>query len=228
MRLRRHTCHLTFLILLGFGATAMADLAAAPPLPHTTLGEQPVRAAAAEPSGSSALPTTASQPQGMDYTRVLAALGIVIGLIFALRWCSRFVFPAAAGRAGNKAIEVVSRSALSPKQQVLLLRVGRRLIVVGDSGAQMNPLCEITDPDEVAALVGQLRDERSPPGARAFGAMFGRSRQNFEPAEDPPPADAAQELREAEQDDETTVVSAREELNGLRERVRLLAEQFKG
>jgi hypothetical protein len=104
--------------------------------------------------------------------------------------------------------------------------VGRRLIVVGDSGSQMNPLCQITDPDEVAELVGQLRDEKTCAPSRAFGAMFGRSRQEFEPP-DQSPASASSELREAEAD-EAPVASAREELSGLRERVRLLAEQFKG
>jgi flagellar biogenesis protein FliO len=215
-----------FLLLCGSGvAVGRAEPAPAPSLPHTTLGEEPVRATSVAPSGGSALPPVSGQPQGMDYPRVLAALGMVIALIMALRWGSRFVFPAVAGRTGSRAIEVVSRSALAPKQQVVLLRVGRRLVVVGDSGSQLHPLCEITDPDEVAELIGQLRGERSSPGSRGFGAMFGRSRQSFEPAEDPP-ADATQELRDAEPD-EAPVASAREELNGLRERVRLLAEQFK-
>jgi len=164
---------------------------------------------------------------GLDYPRVLAALGIVIGLIFVLRWCGRFFFPATVGRGRSRAVEVISRSPLSPKQQVMLLRVGRRLIVVGDSGQQMNPLCQITDPDEVAELVGQLRDEKTSTPSRAFGAMFGRSRQEFEPAEEPP-ASAASALREADTDDEAPVATAREELTGLRERVRMLAEQFKG
>ncbi len=55
-------------------------------------------------------------------------------------------------------MRLLSRTVLSPKQQVLLLQVGRRVIVVGDGGAAgMRPLCEITDPDEVAALVGDAK-----------------------------------------------------------------------
>lgn len=232
MRICRHVWCLTFVVFCGAGALlARADIApaatAAPSLPHTSLGEEPIRATdAAAPSAGAPVPAAGAQPSGMDYPRVLAALGMVIALILGLRWCSRFVFPTSGGRAGGRAVEVVSRSALSPKQQVLLLRVGRRVVVVGDSGAHMHPLCEITDPDEVAELVGQLRVERSTPGSRAFGSMFGRSRQSFEPgAEDPSPG-TTQELRDAESDD-APVSSAREELSGLRERVRLLAEQFK-
>jgi flagellar biogenesis protein FliO len=215
------------LLILACGSARadMASPAGIPPLPPTALGSEPV--------GNSGGPTVVSpntsgpaQPQGLDYPRVLAALGIVVGLIFVLRWVGRFFFPAATGRARNRAVEVLSRSPLSPKQQVMLLRVGQRLIVVGDSGSQMNPLCEITDPDEVAALVGQLRDEKIQIPKRAFGSLFGRSRHAFE-TDDHPPATATSELREAEEND-PPVATAREELSGLRDRVRLLAEQFKG
>jgi flagellar biogenesis protein FliO len=196
-----------------------------PALPQTALGAEPV-GHSTEPTAPPLIPGSPSQPQSLDYPRVLAALGIVIGLIFVLRWFGRFFFPAAVGRGKGRAVEIISRSPLSPKQQVMLLRVGRRLIVVGDSGSQMNPLCEITDPDEVAALVGQLQGEKSATPTRAFGSMFGRSRQVFESEEDGP-APASSGLRQPEVD-EPPVASAREELSGLRERVRLLAEQFKG
>ena len=196
-----------------------------PPLPKTALGEEPVRNSVDAPS-TLLVSGAPAKPQGLDYARVMAALGIVVGLIFVLRWFGRLFFPAATGSGKSRAIEVLSRSPLSPKQQVMLLRVGQRLLVVGDSGSQMNALCEITDADEVAALVGQLRDEKLQIPKRAFGTLFGRSRQAFESEQ--PIADVAHnELREPEEND-APVASAREELNGLRDRVRLLAEQFKG
>jgi flagellar biogenesis protein FliO len=191
----------------------------------SALGEQPIRATPSQDIGSSATKTTPGS-QGLDYPRVLAALGIVIALILVLRWFGKYVFPTAQSRGSNRAVEVLSRSPLSPKQQIMLIRVGRRLVVVGDSGAQMNPLCEISDPDEVAALVGQLRDEKTSPTTRAFGAMFGKSRGQFDrSAEDLPAEEQPAPLTEADEDQPVT--SAREELNGLRDRVRMLAQQFK-
>src|SRR4029077_6101766 len=82
------------------------------------------------------------------------------------------------------AVQVLSRSPLTPRQQVVLLKVGRRVLVVADNGSQMNSLCQITDPDEVAGLVGQLRSEKGSgagqgAGAGAFGGLFGRSRKSF-------------------------------------------------
>lgn len=160
----------------------------------------------------------------MDYSRVLGALALVLGLIFLMRWGSRFFFPSTAGRRATRAIEVIARAPLSPRQQVMLIRVGRRLIVVGDSGSQMNALCELSDSDEVAALVGQLQDEKLTPSTNAFGGMFGSSRRTFQ-SDDPTPASAP--LID-EPDQTQTVASARDEINGLRDRVRLLAQQFKG
>lgn len=211
-------------VLCGQARAEVAPSSGIPPLPPTALG--------AESVGGSGAPKVITmsgvpvQPQGLDYTRVLAALAIVLGLIFLLRWVSRCFFPTAMGRARNRAVEVISRSPLSPKQQVMLLRVGQRLIVVGDSGSQLSPLCQITDPDEVAALVGQLREESVPVPKRAFGNLFGQSRHAFD-VEEPAGRDAANELREPEEE-QPPVATAREELSGLRERVRLLAEQFKG
>jgi flagellar biogenesis protein FliO len=193
------------------------------PTDHLALGEDPIRNTPATdaptPQTTPALPSS-----GMDYPRVIAAMGIVIGLIFLLRWCGRFVFPAAVRRGSSRAIEVISRAALSPRQQVMLIRVGRRLIVVGDSGSQMNPLCEITDPDEMAALVGQLQGEKTVVSGSAFGSLFKRSRGRFDVADEPEIA-SPPPLEDPE--DEVPVASAREELNGLRDRVRLLAEQYK-
>jgi flagellar biogenesis protein FliO len=192
--------------------------------PRSALGDEGVRSQP-EPAIGPGAPAPSVQPGGMDYPRVLGALAIVIGLIFVLRWIGRSIFPAVSGKGASRAIEVLSRSPLSPKQQVVLLRVGRRLVVVGDTGGQMNALCEISDPDEVAALVGQIRDEKSTAMmGGAFGTMFRRSRKGFEDA-DVSTEPATSDL----QDDEeiAPVTSARQELSGLRERVRLLSEQFK-
>ena len=199
------------------------SIARAADAPHTALGDSPVRSFS-QKANTPASDAPGSTTPPMDYSRVLGALAAVLALILFLRWCSRFFFPPGGVRHTSRAVEVIAKSPLSPKQQVMLIRVGRRLIIVGDSGSQLNTLCELSDPDEVAALVGQLQDERMPPAKKAFGAMFGRSRTKFESA---PGDDAAPPLVD-EPEEAEPVASAREELSGLRERVRLLAQQFKG
>jgi flagellar biogenesis protein FliO len=207
-------------ILLTVSTFALADLKV-PAVPNTPLGDEPIRSSTPSPSTSGAAVNIPVAPS-MDYGRVLGALGVVIVLIFLLRWAARYVFPSVAGRSPSRLVEVLARSMLTPKQHVVLIRVGRRLIVVGDSGTQMTTLCEIADPDEVASLVGQLRDEKIT-AASGFGSLFGRFSRRFDASEEPdnPP------LREAEEPATDTEASARSELDGLRDRVRQLAEQFK-
>jgi flagellar biogenesis protein FliO len=200
-----------------------APVTADSPLPHTALGDQPLRTGSAAVRNQSATVPGVPKAPSMDYQRVVIALIAVIVLIFVLRGLGRFFFPSATSRGQSRVVEVLSRSPLAPKQQVMLLRVGRRVIVVGDSGTQMNTLCEISDPDEVAGLVGQLREEKTA-AAAAFSSLFGRFNRRFGVDEQRIESDAASELRD--EPEETAASSPQGELDGLRERVRMLAEQF--
>jgi flagellar biogenesis protein FliO len=195
-----------------------------PAVPRTALGDQPLRSGTAGPKTPATDAAVATRAPSMDLTRVGAALAAVIVLIFILRWLGKAFFPSAASRGQTRVVEVLSRSALAPKQQVMLLRVGRRLIVVGDSGTQMNTLCEISDPDEVAGLVGQLREEKTA-AAAAFTSLFGRFSRRYSGGDDErEEVGAMVELRD--EPEEPAVLSAKGELDGLRERVRMLSEQF--
>jgi hypothetical protein len=139
----------------------------------------------------------------------------------------------AAGVPGaTNAVQVLTRSPVAQRQQVLLVRVGRRLLVVSDCNGQLSPLSEITDPDEVAALVGQLRDEKLTAASTSFGNLLGRWRRGAGPddeEEDFPRAapDVPGRADGAEDEDDPAAVAASQELSGLVERVRLLSSQFK-
>ena len=127
----------------------------------------------------SASPTTDSVG---ELSHVALALLVVIAIIFGLRAVARrLALVPTVGRSG-RGVRLLSRTVLSPKQQVLLLQVGRRVVVVGDAGAAgMRPLCEITDPDEVASLIGDARAaEASVPATRSFSSLFRRATEPFE------------------------------------------------
>lgn len=119
---------------------------------------------------------------GPSLTRVALSLGAVALLIVSLGWVYRRMLAAQQHRNSGAAVSLVSRSLLTPKHQVLVLRAGRRLLVVGDSGHGMNLLCEITEPAEVAALLGEeapLEDYEPLPDEQS------------EPFEEPPQIDVA-------------------------------------
>jgi flagellar biosynthetic protein FliO len=147
--------------------------------------------------------TATSQPSAagtLDTERVLGALVAVLALILVLRWALRKLTPALAR--SSRAVRVVGRTYIGPKQQVLVLQVGRRVLIVGDSGQQLNTLCEINDPDEAAALLGQLQ-------GTTRGDVADIPAMSSSPTESDP-----------------ALSSTRTELNGLTQRVRLLARHL--
>src|SRR5437773_3467980 len=79
----------------------------------------------------------------LDTKRLALAMGIVLVAIFVTHkvW-KRLGMPGVGGK-GSGSLQVVSRLNIAPKQQILLIRVGRRMVLIGHSGTQMNPLCEI-------------------------------------------------------------------------------------
>ena len=104
----------------------------------------------------------------------------------------------------------------------------------------MNPLCEITDGDEIAALLGQLQDEKANAPTRAFGSLFqsakrqmsgdteedetqgGDSAGEAEGSETPAPVDA-----EAADADDPAITETRGEIGGLMAKIRLLSSHFR-
>src|SRR3954471_11785206 len=74
--------------------------------------------------------TTKLRTDTLDVPRVGISLLVVIALIYATRLTLRKLSRSASGTTSSRAVHVLARNAISPKQQVLVLQVGRRLIVV--------------------------------------------------------------------------------------------------
>ena len=62
--------------------------------------------------------------------------------------------------ASTGALEVLSRTSLSSKQSLVLVRMGRRLLLLGVTGDEMITLCVVEDPDQVATMVGEVASGR--------------------------------------------------------------------
>jgi flagellar biogenesis protein FliO len=103
-----------------------------------------------------------------------AALAIVLAAILALRWAlKRFGKGAAASRVAP--MDVLARSTVGPRQQLLLVRLGAKLILVGSSPAGLRSLHVVSEPEEVAMLteaaIGDAAALRGPPlGGAALAA----------------------------------------------------------
>lgn len=137
--------------------------------------------------------------------RVALSLGAVLGLIVLMYWGTKKLAPRGAFGPASNAVRVLARTSISAKHRVAVLLVGRRIVVVAEGAQQMSTLCEITDPDEVAALLGQLGT-----GARGSLAAVIESTGTS-----PPIPDSDPELS-----------STRQDLAGLMQRVRGFASQI--
>jgi flagellar biogenesis protein FliO len=232
--------------LLRPTATLAADTPATPAIAKSEIEREPIRRTT---SAASTAPTTqragvkpaAPGTGGFDVRRMVLALGAVVALIFLLKFGLKRVFGVANAPRSSRAVQVLTRSPLSPRHQLMVLRVGRRLIVVADGGGQMSTLSEITDPDEVAALLGQLPDDHGGAAAK-FGSVFGKMRRPYEADEDgeggtetPPlsavdpfdPGAAAEGDGHRSERNDPAVSTTRQEVLGLMDKVRMLSRQFK-
>jgi len=231
---------------IGLLALAMILLMGEP-----TLGQSPPAASSVAVPSSEALeshpigPGVSEQPDlkstpstapaaAFDPTRVLLAMAAVIGLILLLRLAARRIFPGAIAHRASSAVKVLGRCPVSPRQNLLVVQFGKRLVLVGDSGSSLNPLCEIGDADEVAAILAQAREE-SITAALRFDSLFGRARKGFsagpaQPDESAPASDESfddsNEIVDAPAD--PSLETTRKELSGLSEKVRDLARQIGG
>ena len=91
---------------------------------------------------------------GDGWLRTAGALALVIGLIFLARFALRRFAPGVGKGAGGGDIEILARTNLSARQQLCLVRLGRRLLLIGSGPEGMRTLAEISDPAEVADLLG--------------------------------------------------------------------------
>jgi flagellar biogenesis protein FliO len=161
----------------------------------------------------------------LDMRRLGVALAIVLGAMYLTHqvW-KRLGMPGSANRNAGS-LQVISRLNLAPKQQLVLLRVGRRVVLIGNCGTQMNALCEITDPDEAAGLLGQAATERDESlTAASFNAVLGGEEKRFEEEAN---ADLPARANGDALADEQALASTRDELGDMMEKVRSLSRQFR-
>lgn len=110
---------------------------------------------------------------------LLLVLGLIVGLRFALKRAARGGGGVAGqlgagGRAPSGVLSVLGRYPVARGQMLVLLQLDRRILLVSQSGAGFQTLCEITDPEEVASLLVRTRDEEGDSLAGRFRTLLRR------------------------------------------------------
>lgn len=92
-----------------------------------------------------------------DAWQVLSALAAVVGLIFFLRTLVlRGSRRLAGGGRPSGVLEVLARYPIARGQHLVLIKLARRILLIYQNGSAMTMLSEVSDRDEVAALLGRI------------------------------------------------------------------------
>lgn len=121
-----------------------------------------------------ALGPAAAPVAGGAIGTVVGSLAIVLGLFVVLVWCSKRFAPAGSAMLPKEAIEMLGRASLTPRQQVQLVRVGNKLLVVAITSAGIETLTEITDPAEVERLAALCRRQQPASASSTFSQILGQ------------------------------------------------------
>ena len=161
-----------------------------------------------------------------SFWRPFLSLLAVLALIVLCAWLFRRFFPGSQHGRTNSAIEIIARSAISPKQSVCLIRLGRRLLLVGLSPNHMANLSVVNDPEEIALIMGEMEKQMPNSISKTFDKLFHRETQQYNDL----PGRTEQSLRdgdtevlEYEQDEPRQWRHTRHELSSLLSKVKGLA-----
>ena len=96
-------------------------------------------------------------PRSNEITRVLGALAVVVGLLLMIRTILRrtgSLLPR--GDRPSGVVEILARYPIARGQQLILLKLARRILLLHQAGSSMTALTEMTEPDEVASLLARM------------------------------------------------------------------------
>jgi flagellar protein FliO/FliZ len=134
----------------------------------------PLRLSPRSTEGSRTLDRPASPTPSGAVGTVVGSLAIVIGLFLVLAWCSRRFAPAGAAQLPSEVLELLGRSSLHAKQQVQLVRIGNKLLLIAQTPAGADTLTEITDPEEVERLASLCRRGQPASATNSFTQVLGQ------------------------------------------------------
>ncbi len=135
-----------------------------------------------------------------SWLRSGGSLAAVVGLIALVAWGWRAMggapLPLRSRRPGM--IDVISRTMLSPRQSLLLVRIGPRMVLIGATPDALRCLHVIEDPDLTAQLSGEAQQTRSDSNTSEFRAALQSEARAFASAATAPERSAAIDLEQAQ------------------------------
>ncbi len=122
-------------------------------------------------------------PRKSDVIQVIGALAIVLSLLFVTRFLlTRASKGMGGGGRPSGVVEILARYPVARGQQLLLIKLARRVLLVHQNGTAMTTLSEITEANEVAVLLGRVEAGSAKKDAPRFKAIFNKFANEHEHA----------------------------------------------
>jgi flagellar biogenesis protein FliO len=105
---------------------------------------------------------------------ILSSLFLVIvicGIFVGILCLAKKYLPGHRQLFSHPAVEVLGRTHLDPKRYLSLIRIGKRILVVGVTLEDMRTLSEITDESEIVEIMETARP-KTEQGKNIFGSLF--------------------------------------------------------
>jgi flagellar biogenesis protein FliO len=119
------------------------------PIPLRTGGDQRLTA-----------PPSRSTGAGKAGATVATSLAIVITAFFVLVWLSRKAAPKGLASLPSEVVESLGRAQLNSRQQMQLVRLGRKLVLLSVTSTGVETITEVTDLEEVERLCALCQQNR--------------------------------------------------------------------
>ncbi|MCE9591841.1 MAG: flagellar biosynthetic protein FliO [Planctomycetes bacterium] len=155
-------------------AASVPSSAPLPPVPATDAKESlPLGSGHASPRAPGGANPTAT-PLSAWFTNTLIALVVVIGAVFLLRSILTKLTGRSPVASNRHVLEVLARVGVASKSHVLLVKLGRRILVVGESPSGLNTLADIDDAEEVAAILQTVNARKAGSATAGFAQTMDR------------------------------------------------------
>lgn len=113
--------------------------------------------------------------------QTVTALGVVLGLVMILRRCFSQWMGRPVVAPGSHAVQVLTRVAVAPRNHILLVRLGGRVLVIADSSHGLRTLANLDDPEEVASLLAAVTTSEPNSISRGFASLLQRFNSAYRP-----------------------------------------------
>ena len=116
---------------------------------------------------------TFKAPEGV-VRNTAVSLGLVLILFLGVAWFVKRAQPQSHAMLPTGVVEVLGRMPISQKQQLQLVRMGPKLLLVSSTGTGMQTLGEISDPTQVEQMIAMCQANRAGGITQSFRQVMGQ------------------------------------------------------